>query len=679
MKKIMTLVHKEILDILRDKKTLIMMVVVPLVLYPSLLIGLTLIMSNMMQSEVDAVHTAGISSEYKETAQRLEELYEEHQEDLNIELEFLTANPGEEEKVRDNADVWLEAKKKSQQSEYESLEITVFYDSSSQGADMACRAVEQLLEWYRTERVKEQLTEEGISEAILEPVTYSYEDASSLSESLGMDIGGSIGMLLIVTIMLGAVYPAIDATAGEKERGTLETLLTLPVTNFQLIMSKFLSVAVFACTTAVLSLLSLGGSVLFLIYGVAGAEMNSMAGISLASLLTMLPVLLITMIATALLISALCMCFCVFAKSFKEANNYVTPLLLVVMFASMAAMLPSISLDYGTAMIPIVNVSLMIKQVLAQQFDLMLAGATILVNLGYSVVIVWILAKMYDSEDILFSDGFRSFRIFQARSDIRPGTVPANGDMVISLTVVLLLMLYVGTAVSLRSAIAGAAVQQLIILGVPLLVVWYMKSDVKKLFSLQMPKWKKIPGSILLYIGTWLLMLVLSVALTKIFPSSADNMADTYNVLLEQPFWLVLLVMAVMPAIGEELLFRGFLFGSLRERMGSRWALLISALVFGAFHMNLVKLIPTAMLGAVFAFVVGASGSIYLSMALHFINNAISLAAMQYPELFEKVLPFLVKEQLSEMEILAMLAVGVLCTAVGLKYCGIFAKKSIVK
>ncbi len=661
MKKTGTLVRKEIVDILRDKKTLIMMVVVPMLLYPAIIIGMTLAMTAVMQSQEEIMHQIGMSAQYAEVADSLETLYEEHREELGVKLEFLQANEGQEQQVKEDADAWLELAQGAEGS----LNATIQYTSTDTDSSTAEQALTELLDLYREELVEQWLEQEGFSQTVIYPITCESEDSASVSESLGMDIGGSIGLMLIVTIMLGAMYPAIDATAGEKERGTLETLLTLPVTNFQMIMSKYLSVAVFACTTAVISLLSLGGSVLFLIYGVADAgsvgDMFQFSGV-----ITMLPVLVAVMITTALLISALCMCFCVFAKSFKEANNYITPVMLVIMFASMVAMIPSIELNYQTSLIPIVNVSLLIKQIIAQQADMMLIGITVLINVGYSVAIIWILAKLYDSEDILFSDGFRGFRLFQNRSSIRPGTVPAVGDVVISVTVLFLLLVYLGTAATVRSVMAGTAVTQLLILLVPVLVVWYMKSDVKKLFSLKNPDWKKVPGSVLLYIGTYCLVMFLSAVLTQLLPESTQNLTTSFEAFLEQPIWLLVLVLAVLPAVGEEILFRGFIFGSLRERWGVRWALIISAVVFGAFHTSLVKLLPMTLLGAAFAYMVISTGSIYVSMTLHFVNNAISMIVMKYPEAVGKVLPFLTKEKLAVMDLVLFLVIGLICAGAGL-------------
>jgi len=677
MKKIGILIKKEVRDILRDKKTLIMMVVVPMLLYPLIIIGMSLAVSMFMQSQVIEAHIVEYNAQYEEEVNALERLYKEHEDEIDWQLEFQPgqkrieegSQPTEERVDTENASANRTGAVRMEMSREAdgTLNVLLDYASTDEGANSTRRAVEQVLELYREELLTESLKQAGLDERALYPVVYESRDSATMSESFGMDIGGSIGLMLMVTILLGAVYPSIDATAGEKERGTLETLLTFPVTNFQMIFSKFISVSLFACVTAVLSVLSLGGSVLFLMFGLSDTVAEQFQGISFTAILPYIPLLLITLIATALLATALCMCFCVFAKSFKEANNYITPVLLVVMFASMTAMVPSIQLDYKTAMIPIVNVSLMVKQMISGQLQMSLVGITMVVNFGCSILIAWILAKLYDSEAILFSDGFRSFRIFQKRSDIKKGTVPALGDVTISIVVVLLLTLYVGTVAAVRlGSLNGTAVNQLLIVTVPVLVVWYMKSDVRTLFSLKKPQKGTLIGSVILYLGTYCLLLALSAILMNLMPQSTADLETTFAPIVEAPLPALLAVTALMPAICEETLFRGLLFGSLRERLKCPfWAIVISGFVFGAFHMSLVKLLPTALLGMLFAFLVYRTGSIYPAMALHCLNNLGSMMSLKYPEEAGRILPFLVKPQLSVMEITGLLGVGAVLAALG--------------
>ena len=160
-------------------------------------------------------------------------------------------------------------------------------------------------------------------------------------------------------------------------------------------------------------------------------------------------------------------------------------------------------------------------------------------------------------------------------------------------------------------------------------------------------------------------MMPISMALTKMFPESTQNLEFSFAEILKQPFALIVLVMAVMPAVGEELFFRGFVFGSLKHKYHARVSIIVSALIFGVFHMSIVKVLPTAMLGACFAYITWKSGSIYISMLLHFVNNLLSVISMKYPELIAKSIPVLTKESYSGFEIMSMIVVGILCLAIG--------------
>ena len=307
MRRLRTLVKKEIMDILRDKKTLIIMVIVPLLLYPSIIIGMTLVMNMVFSSQEEQVYTVGypVAGIEEEIIPELQRLYEENEEELVCKLTFLS-----EEELQNGHDVWLLVEQRE-----DSLYAEIAYASTDQASNYAESALSELLDLYKEELLKEKLNEEGLEEQFLQPLVQKSIDSATESESMGMSLGGSIGMLLITTVLLGAFYPAVDITTGEKERGTLETLLTLPVTNFQMIMSKYIAVSMFACATAILSIVALGGSVLFLVFGVSTELAAEFQGIAVQTVIVLILLLLLAMITTALLITAICMCFCVFAKS----------------------------------------------------------------------------------------------------------------------------------------------------------------------------------------------------------------------------------------------------------------------------------------------------------------------------------------------------------------------------
>lgn len=684
-RKIRVLTMKEIRDILRDKKTLVIMVLLPLLLYPAMIIGMALIMSHMIREEEGETYRILYEQQAEEAGTVIEELEKISREIGNEkdQLQFIafsgipatadSSSPegtGVEDEDRKQV-VWEKIRlvEGDLLLRWEQIDgknhIIMEYNSTETRSANAAERLREVMEVYEEEVVEQHLQEQGLTKEILSPVMVEEKDLVTHSEAMGFSLGGSMGMMLTLTIMMGAFYPVIDVVTGEKERGTLETLLTLPVTNFQMIMSKFLAVAGFACLSAVLSILSLGGSILFLVGSVTGAAGEESLGLDPGVLLSGIPLLLVVVLITALLLTAVSMCFCIFAKSFKEANNYITPVMLAVMFGSMISMIPGIELDYRTALIPVANVSLLIRDMAAQRLDPGLAGTIIAVNLGYSILTIWILSRIYRSENVLFRDGFQSFSLFEKRSDIRKGTIPKTGDLILILTVLILLILYLGTACSSVSVMAGTIVNQLLILILPLILVWYMKTDWKQLFSVRLPGIRQVVGGVLLYLGTFCLMMLISSILTGWFPQSTEELEQSFSLLMEAPLPLLILVISLMPAIGEELFFRGLLFGSWRHRLGPVPALILSTLIFGAFHMSLVKLLPTALLGACFACITWKSGSIYPGMALHFLNNLFSLMAMKFPKELEQALPVLAQTEPGVGGVVILLATGILGVAAG--------------
>lgn len=654
MKKIGILVKKEMTEILRDKKTLIIMVLMPLILYPVLMIGLTIGLNFVINMQDKEEHVVGYQISDADYVAPIIDYYDTHKEDLELNLSFVDSGSSSE------ADVWI-----SFSGSEDNVKIEAEYTSTNQVSGSTESDLEDLIDNYTDAVIEQNLAEEGLTKEFLTPVTYKAVDTVSTSESIGLNMGGSIGMMLVVMILMGAFYPAVDVTAGEKERGTLETLLTLPVTNFEMIMSKFISVSVFASVTALLSLVALGGSVVFMFFAIPADSASETLQIPLDVFLSGVPVLLIALIATALLITAFSMCFCVFAKSSKEANNYMTPVMLVVMLASMIGMIPTVELNYTFAIIPFINITLLIKQVLGQQLDIYLAFVTIMVNIAYSIITVWVLAKMYDSEDVMFSDGFRSFRLFQKRGDIKKNTIPAMGDVLLCVVVLYLAMTYVGGFVSARDMFLGTIVSQIMIFVLPMVLTWYMKTDKKQLFYLNKPDFGKVPGAILFYIGSYVLATVIRAVLTNMFPESAQNVNISFDEIFSHPFIIVVLVVALMPAVGEELLFRGLIYGSMKHKYSVVWAIVISSVVFGVFHGSIVRILPTGILGACFAYVLYKTNSIYVTSCMHFFNNFIAIVASTKPELMQKILPILTKETLSISEMIIMLVVGVACLAVG--------------
>lgn len=654
-KRLKALFKKEIVDIFRDKKTIFMMLVLPLLLYPLLMIGLALLMSAITANQEETIYKVAYANLEKSQISKIEETFED--DSMKYEFKVIDSTNTKDDLLEKKIDCFVATENKDGQELF-----TINYLSASETSVNASIALNEAMKIYQEDVKRQKIEALGMeADEILNSVQIENKDFSTKEETLGFVLGTIIPFFVIISILLGAIYPAIDVTAGEKERGTLETLLTLPVSNFEMIMSKFLAVAVISCITAVLNILSTGASMIFMVNIMAGSISDSVMKFNL-DFKTFLPAilfLLIVIIAFALFMTAISMCVCIFAKSFKEASNYITPVMLIVMFAGYSTMIPKVELTSATAAIPVVNIALMIESLFTFEYNYPLYGIVLLSNVGYSILTIWILGRLYNSEQILFSEGLSSIKLIAKRSEMKERQMPGLGDVTLLLGISLLLLIYVGSFLAIKYKVYGVLFQQIMILSIPLCYAYYIKADFKKLFSLKIPKVKSIFVSIVMGFGGYLFMLIVAQGISKLVPKSLEQVNANFEFMKDTPFLLLVLVIAVFPAIGEEILFRGFVYKSFRSKSKVITAVLASSAIFGIYHMSFIKFFTTAILGIVFAVALEYSNSIYIGMMMHFCNNAFSVFAFKYPKVVEKYIPFFVKEQFTGAQILIMLVISI--------------------
>lgn len=666
-KRMFTLFKRELTDILRDKKTLFMMLVVPIVIYPLLIIGMTFLMSSVMNSQAEKTYLVAFDEE-DELAAKIADIIENNPDKLSYKLEIVQKSDCKKALEAGDIDIYV--------SKASDGRIALCYLSAKDRSNTALDALTDAFEIYREELQKERIDEAGLdADYLLNPIHYEGEDLSSTEESVGNMIGSIIPFFIVTMILLGALYPSIDVTAGEKERGTLETLLTLPITNFEMIMSKFLAVSCIACASAILNVFSMGGAMAFLVSSSMSLAEDINLEIHYETFIPGILFTLVVMVFFALLVTAVCMCTCVFAKNFKEANNYVTPVMLIFMFGSYAAMIPDLELTAQTAAIPIVNVALLVEGLFQFQYNYGLFAIVLFSNVAYSLLAILILGKIYNSEAVLFSEGLSSVRIFTRRSEMKENQMPGYGDLILLLCLVLLLIFYVGSFAQIKWGFGGVVIQQLIILLCPVLYAWYMKADAKKLFSIKKPGVSQVAGGVLFGIAAFLCAMIIGVLLVPFFPESADGLTQLDDMLTSQPAVVLILVVALMPAIGEELLFRGFVMGTLKNKCTGVIEVLVTTLLFAAYHMSLIKMFTIGIIGFGLTYAAYKSGSIVTSMCMHFLNNLLSVLITKYPKQMQHVLPVLFKESLSASDLLLMIAAILICAALGLLLLGCRKKK----
>jgi sodium transport system permease protein len=220
-------------------------------------------------------------------------------------------------------------------------------------------------------------------------------NVASPKQTTGVVLGMILPYVMIVMCLAGAIYPAIDMTAGEKERGTLETLLSSPASRTHLVLGKGLVVLTMSLATAVLSISANGFSLFFVNRGVLSKLPLTLDPLALVWVCVM-------MIPLAVFIASVAVAMGLFARSAKEANTYLQPMLLLAIVPAVVAALPGVDFDYALAFIPVLNMSLLCKELLAGAFH----WGHVLVVFGcmtlYAALAVAAAVALFKRENVLF-------------------------------------------------------------------------------------------------------------------------------------------------------------------------------------------------------------------------------------------------------------------------------------
>ena len=208
--------------------------------------------------------------------------------------------------------------------------------------------------------------------------------------------------MVIILSMTGAIYPAIDLTAGEKERGTMETILSSPVSRLDLVLGKFHLVFSASLTTAILSVTSMGLSFAYMGHALSNSQNTSGAGIHMNLGLTSVVAVFLMALPLSVLFSAVLMTIALFAKTYKEAQSYLTPMTFIVVIPAVASVLPGVELNPKLALIPILNTSLVCKEIITGTYHWGSIATIFASTCVYAAIAIFIAVKTFQRESVLF-------------------------------------------------------------------------------------------------------------------------------------------------------------------------------------------------------------------------------------------------------------------------------------
>lgn len=385
--------RKELLDLLRDRRTIVSMIVVPMLVMPLLMVGMGMAgakLVNKARREIPKVMVLG-GEDSPQTLAALRGL-------KTIEL----VPPGadyvnliSDKKIRAAVEIpkGFDAAVKSG----ETVTVQIYVYEGEIKSSFAAESIEEHFRQLRTATVSRRLAEHNVPEKLLKPFEIHRTNVASQKKVSGNLIGSIIPYLVILMCMMGAIYPAIDLTAGEKERGTMETLLCSPVSRSHLVLGKFLMVMTASLVTALLSLSSTGLSFLLLKHLLArGMPLPlTIDASSLAAVFVMI-------LPMAAIFSAVNLAIGLFSRTSKEANSYLQPLLLVIILLAVGALMPGVELNIRLALIPVLNVGLVSKEIFSGTYHwnyiVLIFGSTCV----YAALALAAAVSMFKRESVLF-------------------------------------------------------------------------------------------------------------------------------------------------------------------------------------------------------------------------------------------------------------------------------------
>jgi sodium transport system permease protein len=379
---------KEMLDLLRDRRAIIGMVVFPLLFIPLIFLGLNYFLSRSINRAQDKQFSIALKQETG--------------------LEGITTSleqAGFKVRPSDNPRRAVENKETELgvdvSGETNSPAIRIYADQSQLEATVAGGRIEAALNQLKEARVKNELRRAGVPERVLTPFTVEKVNTAPPKKMSGMFIGAMIGYMFVMFMLMGAMYPAIDMTAGEKERRTIEMLLSAPAGRGEIVLGKILVAITASFMTSVLTIISFRVSGLLGMKATgSGRQMPFMMEIPLDA--KTFALIFVSVIPMAILSATLMIAIATMAKSYKEAQSYLTPLLLVAIIPAMVSLLPGVKLNAGMALIPIVNFSQLIKELMLGDWSWTGFTLTLLSNLIYAAIAFTAAVRVFKNERILF-------------------------------------------------------------------------------------------------------------------------------------------------------------------------------------------------------------------------------------------------------------------------------------
>jgi sodium transport system permease protein len=491
--------------------------------------------------------------------------------------------------------------------------IRISYRADRDASSTGTQKMHDLLERARTEWQQRLLQDRGLLANVGEVSTIETNDIATSTEVAGAKLGKFLTALVMMFVLMGGSVVATDSIAGEKERGTLETLLTTALGRDEIVISKLLAILAVAL---IVTFIQAGNLLVYVGFGLIPIKQS--IDISLASV----ALVFVLLLPAAALASSVLLLVSGRASSYKEAQLYFFPVFLIGMLVSIASVLPGMSLRSAVVLVPIANTSVAVREVLVGVLD----WPFLLV--GWMTTAV---AAVFAARASLRSLSSENLIVAAKESEVTDAEQRFSRDVLRWIGVLWAVMLVAGSNIEALATLERQVLFNVVLLfgGGSWLMIRRYRLDHRKALALRLPHpavWIAVvvgaPAGAVVTVGLFRLA-------SLVLPVPTEALESFSELLLPESLalWKLLLLVALLPGIFEEILFRGMLVYGLRRRLHPVALCLVVALTFGLFHIALFRLVPTTFLGIMLTALTLLSGSILPAMLWHAANNTVSIIA----------------------------------------------------
>ncbi|MEM1060991.1 MAG: ABC transporter permease subunit/CPBP intramembrane protease [Planctomycetota bacterium] len=513
----------------------------------------------------------------------------------------------------------------------------LLHNKTDERSLLAFVGVRAIVETWEAALLSRRLAAAGLPASLPKPIDAEAVDLARDKEKSASNWGRMLPALLVLMVVTGAFHPAVDMAAGEKERGTMETLLICPAGRTELVLGKFFAVACFAVGTATLNLLSMaftGSHMASVMAGAAGAKAAAALQAPGPEAIAWVAVL---MLPLAVLFSALCLSLATFAKSTKEGQYYLFPVMIGTIGLTVYCVMPGVEIRPLFSILPVIGPALLLKAALSADAAAWLFVVPVLASsVGYAALALWWCVEQFSREDVLFREAERfEFgpwlrHVLRDKQDL-PSFAQAGFCFVLIMILQFFMMSYLRDGLVGYSAdelpaqmIKLLIVQQLTVIAFPaVLMGLFLSRRPGKTFRIGLPAPRFLLAGVVLPFTVmplaYTLVHKLKWFLGDVPPALAEQMAAMTSGEISLAWSL--LGFAVAPAVCEEVAFRGFVLSGF-GRGGRTWlAIGLSALTFGLMHMIPQQVFNATLLGLLLGWLAVASNSLWPGVVFHLLFN----------------------------------------------------------